>query len=212
MKLEIAAYGWQGAAWDGLYPDDLPPEWRLEYYGNEFAAVVVPAATWQSTTIDEAIVWLGEAPPGFRFYWELADADDAARLLELLSQADSEQGRLAGWLFHGTFRPERGLLKALTAVLPGAAYGEAPLPARQAEQLAAEGITLCWQDGDELNCRGSGLRVLQITARPDLRTLRRIVEEQAAAGAKRLLLLLKPVVESPALMRELHTFTTLING
>lgn len=212
MQLELAAYGWQGPEWATLYPDDLPPEWRLDYYGNEYAAIVVPAAAWQKATIDEALLWLEEAPPGFRFYWELADADDAARLLELLARAHSAQGQLAGWLFHSGLRLEHGLLKALSAVLPGAAFGEAPVPAVRAEQLAAEGLTLCWQDGEQLNCRGNGLRVLQISSAPDLRSLRQTIEDQASAGAGRLLLLLKPGAVTSAQMHDLLTFIALLNG
>jgi hypothetical protein len=212
MQLELAAYGWQGPEWSSLYPDDLPSEWRLDYYGNEFSAIVVPAATWQATSIDEASGWLAEAPAGFRFYWELEDADGAARLLELLSQADNGQGLLAGWLFRTGLKLEYGLFQALAAKLPGAAYGKSPLPTVQAEQLAAEGITLCWQDGEQLNCRGNGLRVLQITSYPDLRTLRQTVEEQAAEGVGRLLLLLKPRAATPAQMHDLLTFITLLSG
>jgi hypothetical protein len=212
MQLEFATYGWQGAQWADLYPEDLPSEWRLQYYGNEFAAIVVPAETWQRSTIDEAAEWLAEAPPGFRFYWELDDPDGAARLLELLGQGDLGGGQLAGWLFHSGLRLEHGLLEALAAALPGAVYGDAPVPAMQAERLAAAGITLCWQDGDELNCRGTGLRVLQICRPPELRALRRTIEAQTSAGAERMLLLLKPEAATPSLIRDLYTFTTLLNG
>ena len=213
MELEFAAYGWLGPAWDGLYPNDLPSDWRLDYYGNEFRTVVVPAEDWRVASIDEACRWLEEAHQGFRFYWEIDDAEGAVRLLELLSRQQGDKGVIpAGWLFQGGLKLEYGLLKQLAAALPGAAYGEAPVPAVQTEHLAAEGLTLCWQDGYTLNCRGGGVRVLQITTPPDLRRLRRSVDEQAAAGASRLLLLLKPEAASAALMRDLHTFTLLIKG
>lgn len=212
MELELATYGWEGSAWDALYPDDLPTDWRLDYYANEYAAIVVPAASWGGATIDEASDWLEQVPDGFRFYWEVADADGAVRLLELLEQGSHGPGQLSGWLFHSGVRLEHGLLLALTALLPGAVFGEAPVPAVRAEQLASAGLTLCWQDGDELNCRGRRLRVLQINHPPDLKSLRRIVDEQAAAGTERLLLLLSAEALTPTLMPELSTFITLLNG
>jgi hypothetical protein len=213
MELEFAAYGWQGAAWDDIYPDDLPADWRLDYYGNEFDSMVVPASDWRAASIDEAGRWLEDTPEGFRFYWELDDADGAVRLLELMSEERGGlPGRPAGWLFRDGLKLEHDLLNRLVTVLPGAAYGEAPVPMVQTEQLAAEGITLCWQDGYTLNCRGNGLRVMQITVPPDLRLLRQSIEEQAAAGAERMLLLLKPEAASAASMRDLHTFISLLNG
>jgi hypothetical protein len=212
MELELAAYGWEGAAWDALYPEDLPPEWRLDYYGNDYGAIVVPAASWQQATIDEANRWLTEAPDGFRFYWELGDAEGAARLLELLAGQAAFPGRVAGWLLHAGASLEHALVAELSRALPGAAYGEAPLATVQAEQLAAEGVTLCWQDGDQLNCRGHRLRVMQISRPPALRALRRLIDAQNEAGTERLLLLLKPEALTPSVMQELQTLIALLNG
>jgi len=212
MQLELAAYGWQGSEWDHLYPDDLPPEWRLEFYANTFDSIVVPASVWQSATIDEASGWLAESPAGFRFYWELADAEGAARLLELLPQAKNTPGEVAGWLFRSGLKLEQKLFQALATSLPGGAFGESPLPSVQAEQLAAEGITLCWQDGGNLNCRGSGLRVMSLMTKPEPRALRRLAEEQAAAGASRLMLLLLPGAVTSAEMHDLLTLVSLLNG
>lgn len=212
MLLDLAAYGWTSPAWSPLYPEDLPEEWRLDYYCNEFSSLVVPSADWAAASIDEAASWLSEAPEGFRFFWELADVDGASRLLELVLQQKRGGGRLAGWLFQAGLNLEHELFEALSRCLPGAAYGQRPVSVLQAEQLAAQGITLCWQEGMELNCRGKGLRVLQIRAQPDMRTLRRIVEEQSAAGVEHLLLLVEPNPMTIPLMRELQTFTDLING
>jgi len=212
MQLEIAAYGWLSAEWDSFYPDDLPPEWRLDYYANEFSAVIVPAQTWQGESIDEASRWLEEAPSGFNFFWELDDADGAARLLELMTHIVPGRGQVAGWLFQSGLRLEHGLFEALASALPGAAFGASPLPLVQAEQLAAEGITLCWEDGEQLNCRGTGLRVLQLASYPDLRQLRQIIEEQAADGTEKLLIMIKPGAVTTAQMHDLLTLITLFNG
>lgn len=212
MLLELAAYGWASPAWSAFYPEDLPEEWRLDYYSNEFTSLVIPAGDWAAASIDQAAGWLAEAPEGFRFYWELADADGASRLLELVSQHGRADGHLAGWLFQAGLSLEHELFEALSRRLPGAAYGQRPVPALQSEQLAAQGVTLCWQEEAVLNCRGKGLRVLQIRERPDLRALRRIIDEQSAAGVEHLLLLVEPNPVTIPALRELLTFTSLLNG
>lgn len=41
-RVLIGSCGWQHEGWqDSYYPDDLPPEWRLGYYSNEFPLAVV---------------------------------------------------------------------------------------------------------------------------------------------------------------------------
>lgn len=41
-RLLIGAFGWRHAAWQGdYYPEDLPAEWQLGYYSNEFPLTVV---------------------------------------------------------------------------------------------------------------------------------------------------------------------------
>lgn len=213
MQIELAAYGWEGTQWSTFYPDEMPPEWRLEYYSNEFSSLVVPAADWAKASIDEASAWLEAVPEGFHFYWEIANAEDASRLLELVSQLTPPVGEhLGGWLFHPGLMLEPVVFDALSKGLVGAAYGERPIPAQQAERLAAQGITLCWQEGMQLNCRGWRLRVMRIRQRPDLRLLRQTVEEQSAAGVEQLLLIVDPGPQTPAPLQELQTFIELVNG
>jgi len=46
-RILLGAAGWQHASWQGdFYPDGLPEEWRLGFYGNEFRLVLLPAAEW----------------------------------------------------------------------------------------------------------------------------------------------------------------------
>jgi|GEM_PF-803584 len=69
-----AARGWQHPAWGGAYyPEDLPGDWRLSYYSNEFRAVVVPACTWAGLTAAEVQRWEEDTHAGFRFYLEVAE-------------------------------------------------------------------------------------------------------------------------------------------
>jgi len=77
-SMEIAAYGWQSPAWNGFYPDDIPDDWRLDYYANEFYAVVVPWAAWRRADDEVLLGWQGQVPDGFLFYWELPPGEEVA--------------------------------------------------------------------------------------------------------------------------------------
>jgi hypothetical protein len=71
MEIEIAACGWRGTEWDNFYPDDLPAEWRLDYYANEFFAVAVPYQEWSQAADEVLLSWMQQVTDDFRFYWEL---------------------------------------------------------------------------------------------------------------------------------------------
>lgn len=74
--LSLAAHGWEHQSWVGaFYPADLPDEWRLAYFANEFHAVVIPAGRLDAVAAADVDVWRGEVPPGFRFLVELPGAD-----------------------------------------------------------------------------------------------------------------------------------------
>ncbi len=85
MEIEVAAYGWQGSEWNPFYPDGLPADWRLDYYANEFFAVVVPFAEWSVAEDAELLAWQDQVSDDFRFYWEQAEgvAGSEARLQQL---------------------------------------------------------------------------------------------------------------------------------
>lgn len=86
MEIDIAALGWQGSEWEGFYPDEMPADWRLDYYANEFFAVVVPYPEWSLADDETVMEWLEQVSDDFRFYWELQEGDAAAtaRLQALL--------------------------------------------------------------------------------------------------------------------------------
>lgn len=70
----VAARGWRHEGWQScFYPEDLPEDWRLSYYSNEFRAVVVPAEYWPG--VDEAEVerWVEDTGEAFQFFLEVTD-------------------------------------------------------------------------------------------------------------------------------------------
>lgn len=92
----IAAYGWDHAGWRGsYYPDDLPAEWRLAYYANEFRAVVVPATEWRQAAAATAAQWVADTAETFCFLLEAAASPPPASLLQALG------GRFCGMAGEG---------------------------------------------------------------------------------------------------------------
>jgi len=78
--LRIGAVGWQHAGWhQGFYPDDLPEDWQLSYYANEFSTVLVPADYWQGD--GDADELLEQVPDSFLFYLQCSDEPGACEAL-----------------------------------------------------------------------------------------------------------------------------------
>ena len=52
---EVVPYGWLHESWVGegsFYPEEMPEEWRLDFFANTFRAVCVPMAQWLSWAAD----------------------------------------------------------------------------------------------------------------------------------------------------------------
>jgi len=88
--VQLFARGWNYTAWQGVfYPEDLPADWRLSYYANEFPGLLLPQTEWQRHPPETLLAWLEELDEGFQLYLELAVEADWQRLAPLA-------GRLAG--------------------------------------------------------------------------------------------------------------------
>ena len=80
--MQLGAYGWAHASWNNtFYPEDLPLDWQLSYYSNEFNTVLVPASYWSdanwvtdqyasSQQASSCEAWLDSVPDTFQFYIE----------------------------------------------------------------------------------------------------------------------------------------------
>jgi len=67
--IALGAWDWRHAEWNGrFYADDLPKEWHLTFYSNEFDAVGLYAAGWVTTPISEMEQWVEDTHEGFRFH------------------------------------------------------------------------------------------------------------------------------------------------
>lgn len=95
MNLSVGAWGWKHPEWenDVFYPADLPADWQLSYYSNEFDVVVVPATYWGADGYGEED-WLDDVEDDFIFYIEwpflqLSNIDDYKKC----AQACSDLGK-----------------------------------------------------------------------------------------------------------------------
>lgn len=80
-ELVVGTYGWEHSAWlDVYYPDDLPEDWRLGYYANEFGCVVVPARVWGAASLGVIEQWLQDVGEDFMFFLELPDCPNDVAL------------------------------------------------------------------------------------------------------------------------------------
>lgn len=68
--LLIGTRGWAHPAWRGTYyPEDLPQDWELSFYGNEFPVVLIPSEAWQEEA--DASQWLEDSGEALFFICEL---------------------------------------------------------------------------------------------------------------------------------------------
>lgn len=88
--------GWEPGAGDRtFYPDDLPSDWQLGYFANEFRGVLLSAATWQAAGEGAARTWVNDTPDRFRFYLE---ADGAVPTERAVALAEALGPRFGGAL------------------------------------------------------------------------------------------------------------------
>ena len=84
----LAAPDWRLAHWqDSLYPDGMPPEWRLAYFNTRFPGVWLSHAAWSGITPAMAEEWLSDTRAEFRFVLEAGAVitPQERRLLDILA-------------------------------------------------------------------------------------------------------------------------------
>lgn len=91
----FAARGWQHPAWlSSFYPEDMPQEWQLAYYSNEFRSVVLPSEEFCSAKPAQVELWVNECGEGFRFIVELDGQQDLATQIVKLNLLRPRLGAL----------------------------------------------------------------------------------------------------------------------
>ena len=95
----IGARGWLHPGWQGhFYPDDLPPDWQLAYYANEFSMVVIREQEWEQL---ENIATLREdCAEDFRFVVELPLSLSEEKLSTYIERLRQLGKQCAGVIVH----------------------------------------------------------------------------------------------------------------
>ncbi|BBP43212.1 hypothetical protein [Thiosulfativibrio zosterae] len=85
-NLTVGSFGWDRAEWQEIfYPEDLPSEWCLDFYSNEFHCVLIPQTEWLAWS-DEEFESVLESIEGqtFALYFAVQTALDASQQKQLL--------------------------------------------------------------------------------------------------------------------------------
>lgn len=101
MKISptVGALGWLHESWLGqFYPEDMPLEWRLAFYANEFETVLVPQAQWLDLQASEMEDWIAEVGESFSFFLQcqLAHSRDISLMKTNLSHDIFDHEQIAG--------------------------------------------------------------------------------------------------------------------
>jgi len=230
LEFLIGACGWEHAHWqDVFYPDDLPPDWRLTYYGNEFGAVLVPAGVWARGSSQDVTQWSEDTDESFRFVLELPSEllhegggdRPGARLDVFLEQAEPLGERVAGVLVRVPARPSLEYIDALLATLCGAyaivvEFAPTSHPgAAMRELFSRHPVGLSVRNGVAAELAGAGSLVLAFVDDPSLhgaRQLRGLIEQlvSVAAGRERAVLLFDGQPPSIEAMRNAKVIAELL--
>jgi hypothetical protein len=188
--LLIGACGWSHSGWlADYYPQDLPIDWCLSYYANEFPVVLVTSQEWHLPDTD-ATQWCEATDPSFRFVVEIT----ANTLEELQAQLDKMNGfgeRCAGILLHTDLSTEVTAINALLNTIINdwpicLDFGDDRLDETVLELLRERQIGWCWHgDGPADGLTQGSLAVTRIRskeAKP--RQIRHWVETALAGSAE----------------------------
>lgn len=76
-RVLMGTCGWKHQAWlNDFYAEDLPEEWQLGFYSNEFPVVYVPASDWldASKSVEADLSeWTADVSDAFRFILEVPE-------------------------------------------------------------------------------------------------------------------------------------------
>jgi hypothetical protein len=141
----IGSTGWQHPAWcDDYYPADLPADWQLAYYANEFPVLLVPAGT----ALPEAFG--DEADLDLQLVFELTAAG-TSDLQQQLAQLPAVESRHLLLRTNLNLAPQAlsELLDILGEEMVCVDFGSAAPAARMQELLTARQVGWCWHGTGE---------------------------------------------------------------
>jgi hypothetical protein len=189
-RILIGAQGWQHEAWqDSFYPEELPSEWRLGFYNNEFPLVVVTDRERENE--EELVEQIAESREDMLALL-IVNADPASdpqsdpaisSACRLLTQVPHEKGLVlqvdpalgddpADWLTQ---------LLAVTGELPVCIDASATLDDRWRAALTEKGIGWCWNEhNDQQGLAVGPLSVMRVAGDMSPKQIRERIEAALA--------------------------------
>ncbi len=68
-RVRIATIGWDFPSWaESYYPEDIPDDWKLAFYANDFSAVVLPEQLWRKEALSSFVEMLDDLDETFGVY------------------------------------------------------------------------------------------------------------------------------------------------
>ena len=172
QTINVGAYGWLHRHWtNSFYPEDLPADWRLGYYSNEFNTVLVPSFYWQEQYLTDCAALLDDVHSGFQFFIECDDQIfDTVSLLALTEALRILKPQLSGLVFLGGAQVEKAIDERFLKLADSL---EVHLIAAQ----SAPGADKLWRpDGASANCqRQARFAIIEDDLR-DMRAVRSDIE------------------------------------
>ncbi len=155
---------------DAYYPADLPEEWRLDYYANEYRALLAAAEWWPSEGFAAQRAELGDD------VWLLLERPVGALPVPLTALAPTA---LVACLTPGAALPDggEGYPLCLFCAAP-------PTPTQLAGLATRPEATLCWWAGERLQVAGQGEQLLVVSDAREPRALRGVIEASMAAAGE----------------------------
>ncbi len=151
--LLIGASGWFHSGWAAdYYPEDLPSDWRLSYYANEFPVVLVTAEEWRLPEAD-ATQWCEASEASFRFVVEIS-ANTAEEAQSQLHRAAAFGDRCVGILLRTRVNSDVAtlisLLESVEAFSPLCVdFGNENPAGNVLQTLRSRQISCCWHGEGE---------------------------------------------------------------
>ena len=188
--LLIGACGWSHTGWLAeFYPQDLPVDWCLSYYANEFPVVLVTAEEWN---LSEAAVsqWCEDTDVSFRFVVEIT-ANTVEELQPQLERIVGFGDRCVGLLLATSLYADATALKELLEVINSSGslcldFGADKPDAAVKHLLHQQQIGWCWHgDGSVEGLSLGSLTVTRIYCQEaNPRQIRQWVETSLASSTQ----------------------------
>jgi uncharacterized protein YecE (DUF72 family) len=156
--IEIGALGWLHEGWqDQFYPDELPEDWQLSYYANEFRFVVIPCDQWMRAEQDEMEQWLDDVHDQFSFFAEINHASLETGRLQLEQLLNVMGERFAGLVYRDSVDALAGDISVLQE-LNSIRSVHVDVPGAEGMEIIKQGdLHPCWRQGDEFPVQAGGL-------------------------------------------------------